>query len=95
MIVFWSKRALHDFDELAAYIAEQSEKSAALVETRIRREAELLSAFPLSGRVGQNPGTRERVVGRTPFILVYRVEAEQIRILRVLRGARSWPGSLS
>jgi toxin ParE1/3/4 len=91
--ISWSRQALRDFDELAAYIAADSEKSAALVEARIHHEAELLSAFPFSGRVGRIPGTRERVVGRTPFIFVYRVDTEEIRILRVIRGARKWPRS--
>jgi addiction module RelE/StbE family toxin len=95
VIVFWSKQALKDFDELATFISEQSEKSAALVEARIHREAQLLSSFPLSGRAGQTPGTRERAVGRTPFLLVYRVDADQIQILRVLRGARNRSGQIS
>lgn len=95
MKVSWSRRALYDFDELAAYIARDSEKSAALVEARIHHEAEILSAFPLSGRIGRMPGTRERAVGRTPFIFVYRVDTEEIRILRVIRGARKWPRSSS
>jgi toxin ParE1/3/4 len=37
------------------------------------------------------PGTRELVVTGTPFIVVYRVEAATVVILRVLHGAQRWP----
>ena len=37
---------------------------------------------------------RELVVSGGPFIVAYRVGADQIEILRVLHGARRWPDSL-
>ncbi|HEY0182741.1 MAG TPA: type II toxin-antitoxin system RelE/ParE family toxin [Rhodopila sp.] len=43
------------------------------------------------GRSGREPGTRERVIGRTPFIAVYRVTRSRIEILRILHGAPQWP----
>lgn len=91
MRIAWSRLAIHDLDEIAIYIAHDSPQNAALVETRIHRAAITLSEFPLSGRIGRAPGTRERVVDRTPFILIYRVLADEVRILRVVRGARKWP----
>ena len=90
MKVVWSARALRDLDELAVYIASDSMKSAERVEARIHREAVLLSEFPQGGRAGRVPGTRERIVGRTPCILVYRADSIQVRIVRILRGARKW-----
>jgi toxin ParE1/3/4 len=38
-------------------------------------------------------GTRELVIGRTPFIVVYRVKpkAKRIELLRVLHGSQQWP----
>lgn len=91
MRVVWNRLALHDLDEIAIYIASDSPQNAALVETRIHRTAIALSNFPLAGRTGRVPGTREKVVRRTPFVLIYRVESDEIRILRVIRGARRWP----
>lgn len=42
-----------------------------------RRVAALgvLGAFPLSGRVGRIPGTRELVIARSPYIAVYKPDA--------------------
>jgi toxin ParE1/3/4 len=76
---------MRDLDEIAAYLGMESERASELVEGRIHEEAKLLSRFPRSGRAGRAPGTRERVVGKTPYILVYRI------ILRVYHGARKWP----
>lgn len=85
---------MRDLSEIAAHIAEDSYQTAQLVQARIDREARLLSRFPRSGRLGRVPGTRERVVGRTPFVLAYRIVSDNVRILRVYRGARKWPAQL-
>lgn len=47
--------------------------------------------FPNSGRPGRVLGTRELVVAGTPYLIIYRVEAEAITILRLLHGAQRWP----
>lgn len=82
---------MHDLDELAAFIGMESERASELVEGRVHEEAKLLSRFPRSGRAGQVAGTRERVVRRTPYILVYRIVSGRIRVLRVYHGTRKWP----
>jgi toxin ParE1/3/4 len=77
--------------ELVAYIAEDSVQAAETVSGRILKAAELLADMPRSGRIGRVPETRERVVGRTPYILAYRIVFGQIRVLRVYHSARKWP----
>jgi plasmid stabilization system protein ParE len=46
------------------------------------------------GRLGRVIGTRELTVGLVPFILAYRVDAEEVQILSVIHTARMWPESL-
>ena len=82
---------MRDLEELADYIAADSDRAADAVENRIHAEAELLSRFPRSGRTGRVAKTRERVVRRTPYILVYKVDSKQIRVLRVYHAAQKWP----
>lgn len=82
---------MRDLEDLAAYIAADSEQTAENVESRIRVEAELLARFPLSGRMGRVSESRERIIRRTPYILVYRVALARVLILRVYHGARRWP----
>lgn len=94
MKLVWSAASLRDLSEIAAHIAEDSYRTAESVETRIDQEARLLSRFPRSGRPGRVPGTRERVVRKTPFVLAYRIVSGKVRVLRVYRGARKWPAHL-
>jgi addiction module RelE/StbE family toxin len=91
MKLIWRRRAQRDLHELVAYIAEDSIQGAELVAARILKAAELLTEFPRGGRAGRVAGTRERVVRRTPYILVYKVDPKQVRVLRVYHAAQKWP----
>jgi addiction module RelE/StbE family toxin len=82
---------MRDLEELAAHIAQDSERTADLVESRIHEAARLLREVPAMGRPGRVRGTRGLIVQRTSYILVYRIKSGRIRILRVFRGARRWP----
>jgi toxin ParE1/3/4 len=62
-----------------------------MVDNRIRQQVETLRQFPESGRPGRIEGTRELVIDRTPYIVAYRINANIVRILRVLHGSRRWP----
>lgn len=74
MKLVWGRRARHDFNELISYIPEQSVRTAELVASRIDKAAALLMQLPHAGRGGRVEGTRELVVQRTPYILVYRIQ---------------------
>jgi toxin ParE1/3/4 len=87
----WSERSLEDRREIYAYIEIESPRSAAALDDRIGEAARQLIHFPESGRSGRVDATRELVVTRTPFVLPYRIEADVVRILRVIHGAREWP----
>jgi len=45
------------------------------------------------GRLGRVAGTRELVLSRTPYIVIYEFRGpdEEIYILRLLHGAQRWP----
>lgn len=91
MKLVWGGRARRDLHELIAYIAEDSIQAAELMASRIFKSAEMLMQVPGAGRSGRVGGTRELVVLRTPYLLVYRVESSTVHILRVYHGARRWP----
>jgi plasmid stabilization system protein ParE len=50
MNVVWGRKARRDFNELIAYIAEQSVQTAELVADRIDKAVETLTQMPLAGR---------------------------------------------
>jgi toxin ParE1/3/4 len=50
--------------------------------------------MPDSGRIGRIDGTREAVVPRSPYIVVYQVSTETVEVLGVWHAAREWPEAL-
>ena len=87
----WSPRADRDYFDAWAYIAQDNVEAADGVAKRIHDAARSLIFQPLLGRKGQRPGTRELVVGNTPFTLIYRAHRTVIRIGRVLHQSRRYP----
>ena len=91
MTIRWLKTAFRNRLEQLAYIAQDNPAAAARSDEEIERQTDLLAQYPLMGREGRVKGTRELVVGRTPFIAVVRVKRKRIEILRLLHGAQKWP----
>ena len=86
----WSIKALIDFDEAQAYIAQENAFAAQAVADRIWQASLRLLESPHIGRLGVEPDTRHWVVQRTPYLIVYRVNGELLEILRVWHGRRDW-----
>ena len=94
MRLVWAQHALADRDAIFTHIEAESPRAAVSVDDRIVAVVRRLLEFPESGRPGRVPGTRELVVPRTPFIAVYSVAVDRVRILRVLHGAQLWPDDI-
>ena len=90
----WSPYAQSDRIKIYDYIEADSPRSAILVDERIQNAIEGLIKFPEIGRPGRVAGTRELVVQRTPYIVAYQIQADTIRILRILHGAQIWPATM-
>lgn len=90
----WSALAIEDRNAIFEYIEADSPQAAILVDERIENHVEQLIDFPLTGRPGRIAETRELVIQRTPYIAVYRTINNTVLILRVLHGARMWPGEI-
>ena len=80
----FTRRARRRLDDIAEYISERNPEAARRVGARIRETIELLAAFPDMGHNGALAGTRELVVPGLPYIVVYRVEEGQARVLAIL-----------
>ena len=94
MILSWGTVALNERYDQLDYIALDDPLAAISQDQEIEQQTNLLTAQPEMGRIGRAKGTRELVIGRTPFIAVYRVVRERIEILRFLHGAQKWPKNL-
>lgn len=91
MRIVWSVPAQTDLESIYDFIAQENPHAAALVIRRIRDRVRQLEAMPRVGRVGRVENTRELVVGRTPYIVAYRIEESRIAIIRIIHGRREWP----
>lgn len=88
MTIAWLKTALRTRIEQLNYIAADNARAAIRLDEEIDRQVDLLAEHPLMGRQGRVKGTRELVIGRSPFIAVYRInKGKRIEILRILHGA--------
>jgi addiction module RelE/StbE family toxin len=91
MRVTWSEAAENDLASVLLYIAADDKSAALKLVDRLEAAGNSLADFPMRGRPGRNPGTRELAVSGTNYIIVYQIEDEGVEILRALHGARDWP----
>jgi addiction module RelE/StbE family toxin len=91
MKLIFTRAALGDLEAISEYISQDSPSAARRVAQRIRAAARRLSSFPFSGRVGLEPGTRELIVSRTAYVVVYRVsqtaDAPFVEIVAIFHGS--------
>ena len=91
MRLAWTSRARRARTAAIDYIARDNPQAALAQLSEIERQIKHLPDHPAIGRPGRLAGTRELVISRTPFIVVYRIEGDAVRILHFLHGARQWP----
>lgn len=89
----WLASARANRTHAIAYIALENPRAALDQLDEIERQTDRLIEYPEMGRIGRMRGTRELVVNRTPFIIVYRVRprVKRVEILRLLHGSQKWP----
>jgi toxin ParE1/3/4 len=91
----YTRRARRHLDGISQYITERNPDAARRVGARIREIIELLGVHPGIGREGALAGTRELVVPSLPYIVVYRIESDDDRVVTILgiyHGAQLRPG---
>jgi len=76
------------------YIALDNPSAAKRQVELVLLTAAMLTRFPETGRPGRIVGTRELVVGRTPYIIPYRLRDGLVELLAVLHGRQRWPDTL-
>lgn len=90
MAVKWTRTALVNLGLIADYIAQDNPARAQSFVQEIRAKTDLLTEFPMVGRLGRVVGTRELVAHKN-YLIAYRVRGEDVEVLRVQHVARRWP----
>lgn len=93
MIIIWSERAYHRLDQIFDIISGDNPHAAIHVCKRIEARVSALEQYPHTGRIGRIDGTRELVIGDLPYIVVYSIESDEIRILTIRHTSQIWPQS--
>ncbi|MEQ1617778.1 MAG: type II toxin-antitoxin system RelE/ParE family toxin [Terricaulis sp.] len=86
----WSAHARADFDRQLAFVAERSPQAARRLSEAILKAAAGLR-HTNSGRIGRVEGTFEKLVRRQPYIILFELIQDELRILRLVHTWRDWP----
>jgi toxin ParE1/3/4 len=89
MLVRWTTPASDDLRRITRRIRLNNPTAARQVAKTLYDSAMSLETMPNRGRSGRTAGTREFVVA--PFVIVYRVKADAVEILRIYHSAQDWP----
>jgi toxin ParE1/3/4 len=85
--LIWTTPALEDLDDIAAWIALESEQAAGELVQDALDAVERLRRFPSSGRwVPELGGRTYREVIVPPLRIIYRRERSSVVIVHVMRG---------
>jgi toxin ParE1/3/4 len=87
----WSPRSRRNIEFIRDFIAPENPSAAQSVLDEIRNTASSLQEFPAIGHTGKRKGTRELVLRKYPYTIIYRVTAKKIGIVAVLHQARQYP----
>lgn len=80
----WSIRSQNNVADIQDYLIGKNTVAAARVLDEIRKTARGLCDFPLIGHSGRRANTRELVLTKYPYTLIYRVTASKVIIAAVL-----------
>lgn len=92
MRIEWSDHAVSDLKSISEYIERDRDLEASnRVARRIYEIIQTLRSMPYRGRFGRVENTRELIIPKLPYFVVYRVSKERVLILNIVHGARRWP----
>ena len=83
----WTEEAASDLEAIADYLFEQTPLHARHIVLEIYSAPEILTSFPMRGRIGRKLGTRELVLPSLPYVLIYTASDNLIHVVRILHGA--------
>jgi plasmid stabilization system protein ParE len=77
----------HEFQ----FIKVANPRAAEMVRTRIMQAVQRLKQFPESGRAWRRPGKWELVIPGIPYLVIYKLEEDEVVILSLFHTSRDAP----
>jgi len=90
MRIVITAEAERDLDNHFDYIFERNPEAATRVYDAIVGQIMSLRDFAYRARPGRVPGTRELVIQKYPYIVVFEVTADEVTILHVNHARQQW-----
>lgn len=90
MRLIWDDRALGDFRRILDYIGDRNPEAAYRLNEAVARTLQFMQINPFMYRTGRISPTREAVV-HPNYVIIYRVDDDLIRIVRVLHTRQNYP----
>lgn len=84
MKVTWLPAAQDALFAIGDQLAQTNPADAIQLESRIDEAVGGLAEHPMVGTVGRTRGTREFAVPKTPCVVVFRVEGDDVIVLRII-----------
>jgi toxin ParE1/3/4 len=91
MPVVFSPRAVVDLRDIGDWIAADSPRRALTFVAELREHASKIANIPFGYVRREDLGSGLRMAVHRPYLLFFRVDADVVRIERVLHGARDLP----
>lgn len=93
MRLIWTALASRAKNSAIRRLARVNTAAAQRQLNEIEQQANLLTLYPAMGKAGRISGTRELVVSRTPYILIYRINPAiaAVEVLQLLHTSRLRP----
>jgi toxin ParE1/3/4 len=90
--VNFTPQAQEDLLSIQDWIAQDDDRAAERVISRIRQTVLMFEQFPLLGHPGEVDDTREFKVTGLPYLIIYRIaSATDLDILTIIHSARKYP----
>jgi addiction module RelE/StbE family toxin len=87
----WTLVADIELLTLITFIHPRNRNAALKLQKRTYRRVRQLEKFAYSGRPGRIAGTRELVIGKSPYIAVYTIDDDVVTIHHILHTSQQWP----
>lgn len=92
--ILWTLPAVEHLKEIRAFISKDNPAAASRVVKAIREQVKPLADHPQMGRSGILEGTRELLISRLPYLVVYQQQDGIVTVLAVVHTARNWPDTI-
>ena len=87
----FSARSLANMEVIKLHIAADNPAAATKVIQSVLSASEELIDFPMLGHTGQRTGTRELVLPKYPYTIIYHLTLKKIHIVAVVHQSQQHP----